>query len=359
MSTERKLSPDSTTAPISEPAAREFLERISSRFQTTPFYAHRLFSGGHAQTLAAFAWPHRYRFAPAADEERLIAVTPDTRVLAHCRWQPERNAHPTLVLWHGMEGSTASGYMPSTAAKAFRAGFNVIRVNLRNCGGTEHLTPTLYHAGMSEDLRAVISELIERDGLPRIFIAGFSLSGNMVLKCAGEYGDNPPRQLLGVCAISPSVDPAVSVAAIMLRSNWLYHRDFLQRMRARIHRKHKLFPTLFDLNRIDRVRTLRDFDENFTAPVHGFAGADDYYQRASCLPVIDRIRVPTLLIHAKDDPFIPFAPLRHPSVAENPYLLLVATERGGHVAFISRNKEDRFWSESRLVEFCKLANETF
>jgi predicted alpha/beta-fold hydrolase len=359
MSIEPTLSKHISGEPISEAAAREFLARVKRFFDRKPFQPHRLFGGGHAQTLAAYAWPYRYRFKLTVDEERLFAVDSQTRVLAHCRWQSEPRQHPTMVLWHGMEGSTASGYMPSTAEKAFAAGFNVVRVNLRNCGGTEHLTPTLYHAGLSEDFRAVLAELIERDGLTRLFAVGFSLSGNIVLKLAGEYGDNPPPQLLGICAISPSVDHSASVASIMVGSNRLYHHDFLRRMRNRVRRKQKLFPQLCDLGQVDHVRTLRDFDETFTSRVHGFANADDYYQRTSSLNLIDRIRVPTLIIHAEDDPFIPFGPLRHPSIARNPYLLLMATKQGGHVAFVSRNSEDRFWAENRLVEFCAAANETF
>src|SRR5450432_1399795 len=169
MSTERKLSRNTTTKKINESAARDFVFRVNRVFQTKHFQPHRLFAGGHAQTLAAYAWPHRYRFKPASDPGRLFEVAAGVRVLAHCRWQPEPIAHPTLVVWHGIEGSTASGYMPSTADKAFRAGFNVVLVNLRNCGGTEHLTHTLYHGGLSEDLHAVVAELIERDGLKKLF----------------------------------------------------------------------------------------------------------------------------------------------------------------------------------------------
>src|SRR5882672_1324269 len=322
MSTERKLSRDTTTQKISETAAREFLTRVNDLFETKPFLPHRLFGGGNAQTLAAWGWPHRYRFKPVSDQERLFEVAPGVRVLAHCRWQTGPQNHPTLVMWHGIEGSTASGYMPSTAQKAFRTGFNVVRVNLRNCGGTEHLTHTLYHAGLSEDLRAVLAELVEVDRLPALFMVGFSLGGNMALKCAGEYGGNPPRQLLGVCAVSPSVDPAASVASIMLRSNWIYHRDFVRRLSHKIQTKHKLFPELYDISKLSQVRTLKDFDEQYTSRAHGFASADDYYQKAAALNVIDQIRIPTLILHAEDDPFIPFAALRHPAVSGNPYVLL-------------------------------------
>ena len=245
------------------------------------------------------------------------------------------------------------------ADKAFRAGFNVVRVNFRNCGGTEHLTPTLYHGGMSSDLRAVIRELIERDGLKQIFPIGFSLGGNLVLKLAGEYGNSPPSEVAAVCAVSPSVDLQASTDLILAGRNWIYHQDFVRRLKRRIRTKHKLFPNLYDLSSLPRVRTIRDFDQQYTAAAHGFASAEDYYYRSSSVRVIEQIRLPTLIIHAHDDPFIPFTPLRDEVVAANPYILLLAPDRGGHVAFISaqRNGEDRFWAENRAVEFCELALE--
>lgn len=347
-------------SPISEHAAREFLARVSSIFADKPFIPHRFFSGGHAQTLVAYAWPRRSGLQ-AQDQERLFEIGPDVKLLAHCRWQTETKASPTLVLWHGMEGSTESVYMLAIAKKAFREGFNVVRVNLRNCGGTEHLTPTLYHGGLSEDVRAVTSQLIEHDGLQRIFMIGYSLGGNLVLKLAGEYADNPPPEVLGICAVSPSVDLSASATEIRRRSNWIYQRDFLRRLRKRIYVKKKLYPDLYDISKLKSVRTIRDFDDSFTAGAHGFSGADEYYQKSSSIRVIESIRIPTLIIHAKDDPFIPFAPLQSPALTDNPYILFVATERGGHVAFVGvkPDGEDRFWAENRAVEFCRLGNEQF
>ena len=337
-----------------------FLARASHAFEANPFTPHRLFQNGHAQTLAAYAWPREFRFYAESDEERLFEVAPGIRVLAHCRWQVNRDEHPTLLAWHGIEGSTSSNYMQATAEKGFRAGFNIIRINLRNCGGTEHLPPTLYHGGLSEDLRAVVKELVEKDQISRMFLVGYSLGGNLVLKLAGEYGDDPPPGILGVCAVSPSVDLTAAAELILKRSNWIYQQDFVRRLKNRIRTKQKLYPELYDISGLPQVRTVREFDERFTAPAHGFADADDYYYRSSAIRVIDQIRVPTLIIHAEDDPFIPIAPLRNPAVANNPHVLLVAPEHGGHVAFISANpdEEDRFWAENRVVEFCKLAAET-
>ncbi len=176
--------------------ARVLLERVKAEFDKKPFVPHRLFRQGDAQTIGAHFWPRRiHRRAQSEDEPRLFEVETDARVLSHCRWQAQRASQPTLVAWHGMEGSTSSGYMLSVADKAYQAGFNVVRVNLRNCGATEHLTSTLYHAGQTGDLRAVIDELIKREKLSRLFLAGFSLGGNLVLKVAGEYGDDPPPEI--------------------------------------------------------------------------------------------------------------------------------------------------------------------
>lgn len=338
--------------------ARALLARARQIFASKPFKPHLWFTGGHAQTIAAYAWPRRFRFASERDEERLFEVAPGVKVLAHCRWQPDPNACPTIVVWHGIEGSTASNYMQAMAEKGSRAGFNVIRVNFRNCGGTEHLTSTIYHGGLSADLAAVVKELIEKDRVARMLVVGFSLGGNLVLKLAGEFGEHPPAEILAVCAVSPSVDLNASAEMILKRSNWIYHRDFVRRLKQRIRTNHKLYPEVYDVSGLNKIRTLREFDDRFTSRAHGFADADDYYYRASSLRVIERIRIPTLIIHAEDDPFIPFAPLRDPVVANNPYILLLAPKQGGHVAFISSDPKDdvdRFWAENRVIEFCALA----
>ena len=330
--------------------ALAFLARAAHAFEAKPFTAHRIFRNGHAQTLAAYAWPRGFRFYSERDQERFFEVEPGVKVLAHCRWQTNAIEHPTIVVWHGIEGSTSSNYMQATAEKGFQAGFNIIRINLRNCGGTEHLTPTLYHGGLSEDLRAVVKELIEKDQISRLFVVGFSLGGNLVLKLAGEYGDDPPPEVLAVCAISPSIDLSASAQLILKPSNWIYQQDFVRRLKIRVRTKHKLYPELYDVSDLGKVRTVRQFDERFTAPGHGFVNADDYYYRSSSLRVIDQIRIPTLIIHAEDDPFIPFEPLRNTAVTNNPYILLLGPKHGGHVAFISSDgkQENRFWAENRL-----------
>jgi predicted alpha/beta-fold hydrolase len=332
---------------------RALLAQIRRDFAAKPFVPQRFLTQGDAQTIGAYLWPRRFRAGDhAGDEERLFEVEPGSQVLAHCRWQAQRTEHPTLVIWHGMEGSTASNYMLSTAEKIFRIGFNVMRVNYRNCGGTEQLSETLYHGGLTSDLHAVIAELIERDRLPSLCVAGFSLGGNMVLKMAGEYGNDPPPELRAICAVSPSIDLRASTSLIARRRNWIYQQDFLRRLKNRIRIKEKLFPDRYDASRLRGVRSVEQFDNQYVAPHFGFADANDYYAQASSRPLIGRIRVPTLIIHARDDPFIPFEPLLDPSIISNPYVLLLATARGGHVAFVSSSPgEERFWAENRLVDF--------
>ncbi|HJR07032.1 MAG TPA: alpha/beta fold hydrolase [Pyrinomonadaceae bacterium] len=341
---------------ISNEAAHASLDTIKSELLAKPFKPHPLFKSGHAQTLVAYAWPRRRTsHALRSDEARLFEVEPEVRLLVRCRWHADRRAHPTLLLVHGLEGSSESIYMLSTALKAHRAGFNVLRLNIRTCGDTLHLTETLYNSGMSQDLRAVISELVERDHLTDIFLGGVSLGGNMSLKLAGEYGAEFPRALKGACAVSPSVELAASAARIEQRGNWIYQRKFIRSLKRRMREAARLYPERYDTSQLRHVRTLREFDERYTAPHGGFRNADDYYARSSALPLIASIRIPTLIIHAQDDPFIPFDSLRHPSVGANPNIILLAPEHGGHVGFVGDGEtpgEDRFWAENRLVEFC-------
>src|SRR5271167_939726 len=158
-------------------------------------------------TIAANFWP---RPVPRLSRgvARSFETDPGTQVLGQCHWQQNPREHPTLVVLHGLEGSCESGYMRGTGEKAWIAGFNVVRLNQRNCGGTEQLTSTLYHSGRSGDSQAVVLELIERDGLPEIFCAGFSMGGNLMLKMAGDWGAAAPVALRGIVAIAPALDLA-------------------------------------------------------------------------------------------------------------------------------------------------------
>jgi len=318
----------------------------------TGFEPHRWLRNRHLMTLAGALLPRHTPGLPPADD-RLFEVEPGTQLLARCHWQREPRRSPTLALVHGLEGSSESGYIRTLAAQAFTAGFNVLRMNQRNCGGTERLTATLYNSGLSADFRAVLLELIERDRLKRIFFAGYSMGGNLILKMAGELGAAAPRELRGICAVCPTLDLAACVDAIERPENWLYQLRFVRDLKSRMRRKAKLFPGQFELNGLSGVRTLREFDEAITAPCSGYRTAADYYERASAMRVVHRIAVPTLILTSKDDPVVPFESFGASEIAGNPQIRVAATEFGGHCAFISRtNGPERYWAEARVLEFC-------
>lgn len=328
------------------------LRGIARGIAAEPFLPHPLLRNGHVQTVARWAWPRRYR--AHADGVRLFEVEPGVRLLARCRRHEGTHERVTVVLVHGLGGSADAPYVLGAARQAFRAGADVIRLNQRNCGGTEHLTPTLYHSGMSHDLAAVVRELAERDGLRRIVVAGFSMGGNLALKMAGEMGEGAPAALAAVYAVSPSVDLQETVENIERVPNLPYQRTFVRGLRRLVRRKKELYPTLYDVRRLDRLRTVRDFDELYTAPHGGFAGADDYYARSSALPFVPLIRVPTLVVHARDDPLVPCGPLLRPGATDNPWVLKETPPHGGHVAFVSAGKGGRFWAEERLADLCRI-----
>ena len=290
-------------------------------------------------------------------EPRLFTVASDSRILGYCHWHTDPTGYPTLLLVHGLEGCSESPYMRGLAAKAWRAGFNSIRLNQRNCGGTEHETPTLYHSGLTGDLLAVATELTEKDGLQQLWFAGYSMGGNLVLRMAGEMrGSFAP--LKGVMAVCPNIDPASCVAALEERGNWLYHRHFLTSMQARLKRKAALFPHRFDVTGLSSMRSLRAFDDTYTAPDGGFINASDYYERVGARHVLEQIAVPTLMITAQDDPFIPYRIFETPSVGRNAYIHFIAPQQGGHCGFVQRPRsgEDVFWAENRLIEFMLASN---
>jgi len=321
------------------------------------FVPHRLLRNRHLMTMVPAFLRRRFPRLPPA-QPRLFDVERGTQLSGQCHWHAQPRNHPTLLLVHGLEGSSDSAYILGCAEKGWAAGFNVVRLNQRNCGGTERLGSTLYHSGRSDDFRAVVMELIERDEVPEIFAAGFSMGGNLVLKMAGDFGDSAPEQLRGIVAINPALDLASCADALGAPRNFIYNRHFVRRLKRSMRYKAALFPEIYltdgTAKSLRRVRSVREFDEKITAPFCGFAGADDYYARSSAMRVIAAIQKPTLILTAQDDPFVPFSSFGIAAIRENPNVRLVAPKHGGHCAFISRaDGPERFWAEARLVEFCR------
>jgi uncharacterized protein len=322
-------------------------------FVPTVFRPHRWLRGGHSQTLAAFFLPRRIDLPPA--EQRLIEVEPGVPVLAHCHWQKDRSAL-TLILVHGLEGSSESQYMLGIARNALAAGMNVIRMNQRNCGGMDHCGPTLYNSGRSADIAAVARNIVEHDGVPAFVLIGFSMGGNLVLKLAGEWGSDAPPEFRGVAGVCPAINLAVGADALHEPANRIYEYYFLLQLFRRYRRKVQLFPADFDASRLRGVRTLREFDDRVTAYYCGFTGADDYYARAAASNVIDRIAVPTLVIHAPNDPFVRILPETKQAILANRNITYIEGD-GGHCAFIGERDSDPAydgrWAEREVVEFAK------
>jgi hypothetical protein len=326
---------------------------------TVEFIPKRRLTSGHLMTLYAWGKPRRFPGLPPPTPRYfdVAPLDPDpAKVLADCYWQPEPKHAATLVGLHGLEGSSSAHYMRGLADKALRSGFNVVLLNQRNCGGTEHLSAGLYHSGLTSDPRQVIDELIGLDRLPSIVVAGYSLGGNLALKLAGDYGEAAPPQLKGVAAVSPVLELEECVKALERPENAIYQWNFVRNLKSRMRRKARTWPGRFDLTALGTLRTVRQFDAAYTAPFWGFRDAEDYYHRASALRVADRIRVPALVITAEDDPFVPTAPFREASLARNPNVHVLITRHGGHCAFVGEadgSEDDGYWAERAIVAFAK------
>jgi uncharacterized protein len=306
--------------------------------------------------MTVFAWGKSRHFPNLpSPTERLFDVAPGTRVLAHCHWQADRAAAPLLLALHGLEGSSSAHYMRGLADKAWRAGFSVVLLNQRNCGGTENLAEGLYHSGLTGDADRVIHEVTHTDGITRVVVAGYSLGGNLALKLAGDYGNSPPPELQGVCAVSPVLELGDCVRALERRQNIIYQWNFVRGLKARMRRKAACHPGRFSLEPLARIHSVRAFDEAYTAPHFGFRDATDYYHRASAMRVIDRIGVPALIITAEDDPFVPSQPFRDARMAANPHIRVIITRHGGHCAFLSEpvNGDDGYWAEGQILRFAR------
>jgi predicted alpha/beta-fold hydrolase len=296
------------------------------------------------------------RDRPPKNEARYFSTDEHTKVLAYCSWQADRIRAPTVVLLHGLTGDADEGFVCGTAQKAFALGFNTIRLNTRNCGGTTQLSPTVYHMGLTVDLQSVLTELGEIDGLKRIYFGGFSMGANVSLKLAGDWGEAAPSFVKAVFAVSPPLEVARASRAISRGVlNRCYEFKFLMKLKAMIREKNQSHPSLYSCARLKSIRSIRAFDDAFVAPCFGFRDADDYYEKASANQVVDAITLPTLVIHAEDDTLVPKISVMawRARAMENVQFLI--TKEGGHVGFIAARPlggdQDCFWAENRIVEF--------
>ncbi len=318
----------------------------------TSFRPRRGLSNGHLQTIVGNFLPRPPFRLPSTPEAVRVDHADGSRVLCHGHWQPEpyRSGRLTVVLVHGLEGSCDSRYMLGIAARAWAAGMNVVRMNMRNCGGSETLTPSLYHSGLSGDVGAVVEHFAGKYALTRVALVGYSMGGNLVLKLAGEWGARSP--LVAIATVCPVIDIAAGADALHEPLNRVYEWHFLRNLMRRYRRKAALFPAIYRTAGIEPVHSIREFDDKIVAPYCGFLDADDYYHRAASAKILDRIAVPTLVLCAQDDPFIRITPATRARLLLNPHIVFVETRHGGHCAFLGPAPgDDIHWAEAAVIRY--------
>ncbi len=336
--------------------------------QPQPFVPRRFLANGHLQTLAG-NFLRRDLALPLPESLYLEVEGPvdeygPTQILCHCHWQPAevRRSRLTVVLVHGLEGSSGSRYIIGNTPRALAAACNVVRMNMRSCGGTDHLSPTIYHSGRSGDVARLLDRILNEHQLESVALAGYSMGGNLILKLLGEYGQAPPTQLKAVAGISPLMDLTPSSAALHEPANRIYEWHFLRNMRRRLRHKAQLFPRLYQPVLGIPLRSLREFDQHIVARFGNFRDADDYYTTVASSRYASTFRVPTLILHSLDDPFIRMLHSTRAALAANAHVTFIETRRGGHCAFLTDpdpaanratrvSPQDGYWAEHLLLDF--------
>jgi hypothetical protein len=326
----------------------------------TEFVPRRWLRNGHLQTLAGNFLPRRLTLPEPesllVEVEGPVSGYGPSQVLCHCHWQPRevRRQRLTVVLVHGLEGSSNSQYIVGNTARALARGLNVVRMNMRSCGGTDHLSPTIYHSGRSGDLGRVFEAIVREHQLEAVALVGYSMGGNLVLRWAGEVGADPPKKLKAVVGVSPLMDLAASSAALHRPQNRMYEWHFLRSMLERVRRRMTMYPRIYANAALDRIHTMRAFDHYIVARYGGFRDADDYYYSVASSHYAGSLRVPTLILHSLDDPFIRMLPRTRGALIGNPHVTFLETQHGGHCAFLApatATSNDAYWAEKTLLEF--------
>ena len=325
---------------------RDICGESDSPMAAIPF--RPLFRNPHLQTIAGHLWIRKGEERRFPIQERLHRTEPDVQVLVQSQ-QPRGRAAGEIVMVHGLEGSGNSGYMRSLSGAALRAGYAAHRFHMRTCGGTEHLCRTLYHAGLTSDLLAVLRQL-QRESRGPVFLVGFSLGGNVVLKLAGELGDSGQPLVCGVCAISAPLDLAACSRSLGAPGNHLYQRRFVRHMRSRLRATGRYGKADFA-----GLHSVRDIDDTITAPSFGLGSAAQYYETQSALRYLNAIQVPALLIHAEDDTLAPLDRAASEAAHRNPAIEVIATPHGGHLGFIGR-RPHRFWVDDAVLAWIARQN---
>lgn len=311
------------------------------------YTAPRWLPGGHAQTI----FPSLFRRAPDLPFVRSRLATPDNDcILLDSVRAAATRSEAALVLSHGLEGDSRRKYIRGLAQACLKLGIDCLSRNFRACGGEMNRAPGMYHSGQTDDLHLVVEHCLAL-GYRRVFLAGYSMGGNQVLKYLGENPGRVPPEVTGAAVFSVPCDLPGSAKVLDLPENAIYMRYFLRTLRQKVRAKHADYPDLYPLDGLEAMRTFAEFDNAYTAPVHGFASAADYWEKASSLPHLVNIRVPVLLVNARNDPFLSPGCFPLAAAVASPYLFLETPLQGGHVGFPGADRQGLYWSDRRGAAF--------
>lgn len=302
-------------------------------------------SNTHIQTIV----PTLFRKIPDVTYRRERIDTPDGDFI-DLDWSKVGSKRLAIVL-HGLEGNSTRSYMMGMVRALNRGVWDALAVNFRGCGGEPNRRLQMYHSGETGDLQTIIRHVNGNDNYSALALVGSSLGGNVILKYLGEQNFNTPSIIKAAVTISVPCDLKSSSDRISEFSNYLYLKRFLKMLHEKMKAKALMAPEKISLRDYDKISTLKEFDDRYTAPLHGFKDAYDYYEKSSCRPFLGNIKIPTLLINASDDPFLAPSCYPYEEAKANPNLFLEVPEHGGHVGFMSFGNNGEYWSETRTVAF--------
>lgn len=299
---------------------------------------------GHLQSI----WPTLFRRVTTMDPVPEILATPDNDEL-HLDWY-RQGSDRLAVVSHGLEGHSRRSYVLGLARALLREGWDVLAWNFRSCGGVMNRQPRFYHSGATEDLSLVVNRGLA-ESYETLFLSGFSMGGNMTLLYLAEQGERVDSRICGAVTYSVPCDLAGSADMLALPSRKIYMQRFLRDLKVKMQEKAERFPDQIDVSGFDSIRSFHEFDDRYTAPLHGFRNAQDYWARCSALGRLQDIRVPSLMVNAADDPFLSAQCFPESPRQLGAHVRLEAPRWGGHVGFVEHARDGFYWSERRALAF--------
>lgn len=307
-----------------------------------PFYQFN----GHLQTIL----PSIFRKVEGLSYQRERIHMPDGDFL-DLDWHRPGPANTLLIVSHGLEGDSHRSYVKGMVKAFAEKGCHGLAWNYRGCSGEPNLQERFYHSGATDDLEAVIQHARQTGAYKRIILSGFSLGGNLTLKYLGERGEQLPAEIWKAAVFSVPLDLSGSSSKISRRSNWIYNKRFLQALDKKIRLKAAQMPGKLNVDALKGIKTLRQFDDIYTAPLHGFEDAETYYAHCSALNFLDSIKTPTLIVNARNDPFLAESCYPEQEMKNHSFVRFEAPAQGGHVGFAASGSEALYYSEKRALEF--------